>query len=154
VVDQLLAQHRPVRALVRDPAKAAVVLPDPAALAPGLFTLCAGDLGDEASVVAAVAGCGAVVAVSGTARLSKPGDFWPWRLFGHDPMASGWCRDTRTHPYYVNYVGIKRLAVAADAAGATKFVRLTGLSVGFPVWDPVTVLFNLLLSLSVGVLSL
>ena len=73
-------------------------------------------------------------------HMPKPGDFLPWRFFGNDPMAAR--RATRpledlTHPYAVNYEGIVRLARVAEESGATKFVRLTGLSVGFPVYNPV-----------------
>jgi hypothetical protein len=58
-----------------------------------------------------------------------------------------WCGDL-THPYFVNYQGIVSLVNIAEELGIKTFVRLTEFSVGYPVTDPVTVLFNLLFSLS------
>jgi len=149
VVSELVSQGRPVHALVRNATKAREDAKLP--LDSELLKVFCGDLHSEAELRAACQGCGAVIAVSGTTRFSKPGDFLPWRFFGNDPMAAR--RATRpledlTHPYAVNYEGIVRLARVAEESGATKFVRLTGLSVGFPVYNPVTVLFNLLLSLT------
>jgi uncharacterized protein YbjT (DUF2867 family) len=140
VVRKLLATGATVHALVRDSGKASELLPSDSRL-----KLFCGDLHSEAAMREAVRGCRAVIAVSGTTRLSKPKDFVPWRFFGNDPMS--WC-DDYSHPYFVNFLGIRRLASVAEAEGATKFVRLTGLTIGLPVYNPVSVLFNLLLSLT------
>jgi NAD(P)-dependent dehydrogenase (short-subunit alcohol dehydrogenase family) len=128
VVRELLAQGVSVHALVRNATKAAAVLPRPSALAAadaadaaesaspgtrdsGRLTLFVGDVNDEVSLRAAMQGCGAVVSVAGTFRLSQPGDFWPWRFFGNDCME--WCTDLR-HPYFVNFVGTQRLVKLAE----------------------------------------
>ena len=54
---------------------------------------------------------------------SQLGDFLPWRFFGDDPMK--WCTDM-SHPYFVNFQGIKRLVSIAEEQGVGKIVRLTG----------------------------
>jgi len=77
----------------------------------GRLSLFHGDVNDEASLRAAMEGCGAVISVAGTFRLTKPGDLLPWRFFGNDCMA--WCADVK-HPYFVNFVGTRRLVKLAE----------------------------------------
>lgn len=77
----------------------------------GRLSLFHGDVNDEASLRAAMEGCGAVISVAGTFRLTKPGDLLPWRFFGNDCMA--WCADLK-HPYFVNFVGTRRLVKLAE----------------------------------------
>jgi len=140
VVRQLLESGKPVHALVRDFSKASEVLDSN----PNL-ELFRGDLHNKDEIKAAMVGCVSVIAVSGTTRFSKLRDFLPWRFFGNDSMK--WCDDL-SHPYFVNFLGIRRLAAVAEELGVEKLVRLTGLTVGLPVYNPVAVLFNLLLSLT------
>ena len=77
----------------------------------GRLELFPGDVNNEASLRAAMEGCGAVISVAGTFRLTKPSDLLPWRFFGNDCMK--WCADLR-HPYYVNFVGTRRLVKLAE----------------------------------------
>ena len=94
--------------------------------------------------------------MSGALRFSKLSDFLPWRLLGNDPMS--WCSD-KTHPYFVNYLSMVTLAKVLSAKRSQqsdedgevqvpKIVRLTGLSVGLPGTNPVSLIFNTLLSLT------
>ena len=147
VVRGLVRRDVPVRALVRNRTKAALVLADATGVGgfralPGVSVV-AGDATDAASLAAALDGVESVVCVTGAFRPSKLADFAPWRLFGDDPMA--WCDDA-SHPYFVNYRGVAALARLAEAAGVRRVVRLTGLSVGLPATNPVAALFNALLS--------
>lgn len=141
VRDLLQAGVRP-RCAVRDPASSAAGAL--AAMSPKV-ELVSLDLAKDAEdrfVAACAGGVDACIAVSGTSRFSKLVDFLPWRIFGQIPSADA------AHPFAVNYVGISALAAAANSAGVKRFVRLTGLSVGFPASNPVALLFNLLLSLT------
>lgn len=141
IVSQLVSEGREVHAFVRDRKKSSAVLPENK-----LIKVFEGVINDEESLRSACRGCSAIVAVSGTVRFSKLADFLPWRFFGEDPMS--WCND-ESHPYFVNYKGIVSLVNIAEEMNIKRFVRLTGLSVGFSAFNPVTVLFNLLLSLTV-----
>lgn len=139
VVQELVDQKVPVRALVRNASKASEVL-----VQSPLVSIFEGDINDDKSVYQPLMGCDSVIAVSGTVRISQLVDFLPWRLFGDGVVDA----DDLTHPKFCNYLAIKRLAEQAVSLGVRKMVRLTGLTVGLPAWNPVTVLFSTLLSLS------
>lgn len=149
VVKQLLDMKVPVRALVRNYDKAREIFSE------YLTTTNEGeslklevwDLGtaDRNCLESVVEGCEAVISVSGTSRISKISDFLPWRLFEED--ASTWC-DDRSHPVYANFKAQKLLIDLAAEKGCSRFVRLTGLSSGFSPFNPVSMIFSSVLSLS------
>lgn len=166
VVSQLLSPSsstkttppRPVRALVRNTTKANELFDfqstsygSTSTASPSDLELIHCDLSiyDDPQTVEilnkAIQGCDAIISVSGTFRFSKLSDFLPWRLFQHD--ASKWCTD-RTHPYYVNYMAQKLLVELAEKHNVKRMVRLTGLSVGFSPFNPVSALFSGLLSMT------
>jgi len=93
----------------------------------------------------AVNGCDNIVSVSGSSRISSWTDFLPWRLWSWDVRR--WCKD-RSHPIYGNYLFQKRLISLGEKYGVKRFVRVTGLSLGLSAWNPFSILFNLLLSLT------
>ena len=64
------------------------------------------DIGYEA-LESAIKGCDTIISCTGTIRPSKISDYFPpTRLWNHD--IKKWCEDRR-HPYYVNYLGVKKL---------------------------------------------
>ena len=64
------------------------------------------DIGYEA-LESAIKGCDTIISCTGTIRPSKLSDYFPpTRLWNQDIIK--WCEDRR-HPYYVNYLGIKKL---------------------------------------------
>lgn len=92
----------------------------------------------------------AVVAVHGTFRLTKLLDILPHRVLRKliRPLSPPAPSDL-AHPYYNNYNTIKAIIKHAEAhSGVGRIVRLTGLSTGFSPFNPVAILFNLLLSQS------
>ena len=54
-----------------------------------------------------------------------------------------------THPRAINYLGVRRLVRCAERAGARRFVRVTGMSVGYPAFDWIAVLLNVVLSMTI-----
>ena len=148
VVQQLLGKNQPVRALVRNPAKAQELFGTSTTLPYPPLEIVVADLGryDECEDVLerAVQGCSSIISVSGTIRFSKWTDFVPWRLFR--PNVSAWAG--RDHPYYANYLAQKKLIELAEKHHIQRFVRLTGLSLAYPAFGPIPILFNALLSLS------
>ncbi len=99
VVEQLLAQGREVKVLVRDRAKAQANLPDAVEIA-------IGDVLDPASLNGAIAGCQALVCATGAAPSLDP-----------------------TGPYKVDYEGTKNLVNAAKLANIEQFVIVSSLCV-------------------------
>jgi hypothetical protein len=146
-VQKLLAKNRPVRALVRNKSKAQQVLGTSSELEYPPLQVIEADMGRsedyEQVLDQAVEGCDSIISVMGATRFSKLTDFLPWRLFG-GPDVSSWA--DRDHPYYSNYLGQKKLIDLAEKHKVKRFVRLTGLSIGFSAFNPFGVLFNLLLS--------
>jgi len=144
VVQRLLEKGRPVVAVVKNESKAREVLGTDAQE----LTLLTVDLADpkaDETLAQGLAGCTAVVMVSGAARITKLSDIlWPPMLLGktaHDK------RDP-THPYFVNYEGVSRVLQAMRVLGIKKIVRLTGLSSTMPAFNPVSIIFNMLLSMT------
>jgi len=87
-----------------------------------------------------------VIAVHGTVRSTKFTDIFPILLFRKSNAAPS--RDS-THPYRVNYDATRRIIALARSYETTgRIVRLTGLSTGLSPFNPVSMLFNLLLSQS------
>jgi nucleoside-diphosphate-sugar epimerase len=114
VVAQLLSQNRPVRALVRNPTKAQELFGQKGSSMHPKLKVVVADISrykdfDEV-LDKAVEGCGSIISVSGSMRVSHLTDFFPWRLFRAD--VSSWAG--RDHPYYANYLGQKRLINFAD----------------------------------------
>ena len=146
VVQQLLSQGRPVRALVRNPTKAQQLFGTSTSLAYPKLDVIVADLGryeDYDQVLdEAVRGCGSIISVMGVVRFSQLGDFLPWRLFRTD--VSSWAG--RDHPYYGNYLAQKRLIELAEKHKVERFVRLTGLGLAYSAFNPFAILFNSLLS--------
>jgi hypothetical protein len=149
VVEQLLSQNRPVRALVRNPTKAQELFGKngsfKSSLHPNLQIIVAeiSRFEDFDEVLEkAVEGCGSIISVSGAMRVSHLSDFLPWRLFGAD--VSSWAG--RDHPYYASYASQKHLIELAAKHKVQRFVRLTGLSLSFSAFNPFNVLFNMMLS--------
>lgn len=62
---------------------------------------------------------------SGPSRISQPTDLLRALLVPFLPAAKVY---PKTHPYFVNYEGVKNLAAAAKEAGVPKFIRVSGLS--------------------------
>lgn len=148
VVAQLLSQNRPVRALVRNPTKAQELFGQKGSSMHPKLKVVVADISrykdfDEV-LDKAVEGCGSIISVSGSMRVSHLTDFFPWRLFRAD--VSSWAG--RDHPYYANYLGQKRLINFADKHKVQRFVRLMGLSLSFSAFNPFNVLINSLLSCS------
>ena len=150
VVRQLLDRKVPVRALVRNYDKARELFSDYLTTTKdgeSSFKLEICDLGtaDRKCLESVVDGCEAIISVSGAMRFSKFTDFLPWRLFQED--ASNWCSD-RSHPVYANYKTQQLLIDLAAEKGCNRFVRLTGLSSGFSPFNPVSMIFSSILSLT------
>ena len=107
VVNQLLEQDRPVRALVRNTSKAQELFSTASnqTLPLEIVTADLGHYDDPACaqmLEKAVQGCDCIISVSGTVRFSKLTDFLPWRLFRTN--VTSWCEDDRRHPFYPNYM--------------------------------------------------
>ncbi|GAB4821333.1 hypothetical protein N2152v2_008379 [Parachlorella kessleri] len=99
VVERLLAEGVPVRALVRDGVKAAARLPSSP-----LVEVVEGDVYQYQTVVRALHGCNAVICATGpTNRLDPAG------------------------PFKVDYQGTSNLVAAAKQAGVRKFVHVTSI---------------------------
>lgn len=148
VVQKLLVEDKPVRALCRDPAKAAAIFGTATSLEYPNLEVIQADLGryDEYEEVLdkAVNGCDCIISVMGVVRFAKLTDFLPWRLFRAD--VSSWA--DRDHPYYGNYLGQKKLIELAEKHRVQRFVRLTGLGLAYSAFNPFSILFNTLLSLN------
>ena len=90
-----------------------------------------------------------VIMVHGTFRPTRFSDLNPFTLFGKKGAVdvSSHIHD-KAHPYYVNYLPIIQLIELSKTVKFKKVVRLTGLSTGFLPFNPVSIIFNLLLSFS------
>lgn len=97
-----------------------------------------GDVRNLDSLITASADCSAVVDVHGMrpTRFSKITD-----LFTHP-------RDIPSHPYNINYLGVKKVLAAMEINKVSKIVRITGALVDKSAFIPVRILFNFLLSMT------
>lgn len=122
-----------VRCLVRDAASAQA-----RALEQLGVQLVAGDLTEpRARAELLEGGARCVISTAGTVgRYRKLGD-----VLG-DPATAPPCEDT-SHPYKVNFVTQGALASEAAAAGAVRFVRVTGLTAGRGAFSLFTNIFNI-----------
>ena len=141
VVRQLSERGQSVRALARTPTspRAATL-----AMLPGVDVV-QGDILDQQTLTTAVAGCSAVISVSGASRKSSLED-----LIGFPPpiLRTDMQFDS-SHPRQVNYIGVVNTIEAMQAAGVRKIVRLTGLSCSFSAFNPFVLLIGCgLLSMS------
>ncbi|OUS43951.1 hypothetical protein BE221DRAFT_194072 [Ostreococcus tauri] len=135
VCERLRATGRAVRVVTRDAeSETARALRDAGCEVVG------GDVGDEASMRAALSGCegGCVIATFGAQRIGRVTDV----------VTNPSLRDAK-HPRFVNYLGAATLARLSSEAGARKFVRVTGASVGYPAFDFIAVLLNVVLSMTI-----
>lgn len=148
VVQKLLAQNQPVRALVRSRSKAQEIFGTKTSLEYPALEIIKADISHyedyQEELEQAVEGCRAIISVMGAVRFSKITDFLPWRLFNIN--VSSWAK--RDHPYYGNYLAQKKLLELAEKHNVGRFVRLTGLGLAYPATNPFTILFNLLLSVN------
>ena len=135
VCERLRADGTRVRVVARDPTSASA-----RALREMGCDVVEGDVLDERALERGLEGAegGCVVAAFGAARIGTLADAWV------NPSE----RDER-HPRFVNYLGVERLARIAAARGVKKFVRITGASVGYPAFDVVAVLLNVVLSMTI-----
>jgi len=139
----------------------------------GTMTVVRGDVTELASLMAPMRGCVACISVCGANRITHPlsdiaGFFLhlvlrfsstlnqkktPSSSSGFSPSFSSASSLSaaypKTHPYNVNYLGTLHLLHAARLAGVPKFIRVTGLSVGYSAFNPVTCLLNLVISFTV-----
>jgi uncharacterized protein YbjT (DUF2867 family) len=149
VVQKLLQANKPVRALVRNHEKARELFGKDVGTN-GKLQVVVCDLGEAGKTQnwdvlnQAVGGCESVISVSGTMRFSKILDFLPWRLFRAD--VSDWADSS--HPYFANYKAQCALVDLAEKHSISRFVRLTGLSSGFSPFNPVSMIFSSVLSLT------
>jgi nucleoside-diphosphate-sugar epimerase len=97
-----------------------------------------GDVCNLDSIITASVDCSAVVDVHGMrpARFSKITD-----LFTHP-------RNIPSHPYNINYLGVKKVLAAMEINKVSKIVRITGALVDKSAFIPVRILFNFLLSMT------
>jgi len=82
-------------------------------------------------------GCASVVAcvTNRPLRFSKVSDLWS------DPLQDP------THPASLNYAGICNLIDAStESETVRKLVRVSGLSVGLSAWNPISILFSIVLA--------
>jgi hypothetical protein len=146
VVQQLMGQNRPVRALCREADKAQKLFGTATYLEYPRLEVVIADVGRYDAYAEeldqAVKGCCAIISVMGALRFCKVTDFLPWRIFNQD--VSAWAK--RDHPYYGNYMGQKHLMQLAKSHDVKRFVRLTGLSLSLSAFNPFNILVNTLLS--------
>eukprot|EP01041_Mallomonas_annulata_P010315 gene10315-21524_t len=133
IVDKLLRDGVETNCLVRNIEKARSMKQLEGA---NLFQ---GDVNSMDDLLNCSANCDAIIDVHGMSppRFTKPRD-----LFSHP------CND-KSHPYMVNYVGVKKIIAAMKINKISKIVRITGAGVGKSAFNPVSILFNLLLSMTV-----
>lgn len=101
-----------------------------------------GDVLNERDCERACEGADEVVAAFGAQRIARASDAWR-----HVDVAR--LDADETHPRAINYLGVRRLAVCAERAGVRRFVRVTGMSVGYPAFDWIAVLLNVVLSMTI-----
>ena len=152
VVQELLDQKRAVRALVRDQEKFEKIFGNSTAVDyPGRLEVHTFDLGGchghEEDLDETVKGCSAIISVTGATRFAKLSDFLPWRIFNYN--VSSWADRDRDHPYYSGYLGQKLLIQLAEKHGIDRFVRLSSLRMSYSAFNPVTILYNALLSFKI-----
>lgn len=143
LVSRLAASGVRVRVLTRDPTSdAARALAD--RHGGDSVEIARGDVADEdpTELVEAVRGCTRVVACFGAQRVTSP-------------LADAFARPgphvtDPAHPAAVNFRGVARLAkIAADAGTVRRFVRVTGMSVGYHPANFIAVALNLVLSMTI-----
>lgn len=135
VVERLVADGRSVRVMTRDansePARSLL-------RTKGDVEVIVGDVGSEEDCRRATEGVKQCVACFGAQRIGKLSD-----------LVSAPEETDARHPYSVNYLGVERLARCAEEAGVERFVRVTGMSVGYPAFDWIAVLLNVVLSMTI-----
>ena len=135
-----------MRAMCRDVDKGRSVFPVEIRSDPSKLMLIRGDVTDPSSLSDAIEGCSAVISVHGTVHLTP----WyklliPFYWTTHAPLRFN---AGPTHPYFTNFVAMQDVLSLCEKHGVNRVVRLTGLSCAFPPYNPISVLFNALLSFS------
>ncbi len=145
VVRKLLHQGVPTRAMARDIDKARAIFADFDNKDGNLSIIKGSATDDPESLSNAVEGCEAVIAVHGAiSPTTIPMLLLPIFWFKDSPLNFG----SSNHPYFTNYIAMKNLVTVSEKHGVSKIVRLTGLSCALPPFNPVSALFNALLSFS------
>ncbi|GMI39109.1 hypothetical protein TrCOL_g3416 [Triparma columacea] len=122
------------------------VLREPMKAGPGLVTLVKGDVTDTESLRNAIMGTRAVLLLHGTLHPTPiHALLLPIYWSTHAPLTLG---ASKSHPYFTNYIAMQDVVSCCEKYGVERVVRLTGLSCGLSPWNPVSVLFNALLSFS------
>ena len=85
-------------------------------------------------------GTSAVIACFGAQRIARLSDVL---------AVDGSPEREAAHPRNVNYGAVETLARCAADAGCARFVRVTGMSVGYPAFDWIAVLLNVVLSMTI-----
>ena len=101
-----------------------------------------GDVLSERDCERACEGADEVVAAFGAQRIARASDAWR-----HVDVAR--LDADEMHPRAINYLGVRRLVECAERAGVRRFVRVTGMSVGYPAFDWIAVLLNVVLSMTI-----
>ena len=179
VVEGLVKRGYHVLALARDPtsstAKALALLGKDMqqTTTKGAVSVVKGDVTELPSLLAPMRGCVACISVAGASRVTRPladmGRFFLHLVLratgsskktqqqqGKDKKLKGDAAASalassypKTHPFQVNYVGTSNLLTAAQQAGCPKFIRVTGLSVGYSAFNPIAILLNLVISFTI-----
>lgn len=133
LIQKLVQRGIEVKALVRDRPRDKVV--------EGFdgVEIIKGSVEDFDAMKLATKDCVSVIDVHGVSppRFSKFQD-----LFVHP-------KNSPNHPHVINYLGTKLILEAMKLNGVTKLVRVTGALAGASAFNPVCILFNMLLSMTV-----
>ena len=92
----------------------------------------------EEEMIEKLKDCDVVVGCFGAQRMST----------AFDSMTRQEDRDLK-HPKFVNFLAVKKLARASRKVGCKRFVRVTGMSVGYSAFDFIAVLLNTVLSMTI-----
>tara|TARA_Y100000389_G_C17465864_1_gene525458 strand:- start:38 stop:856 length:819 start_codon:yes stop_codon:yes gene_type:complete len=112
-----------------------------------------GDVLDKEFLIHATKGCKMVVSLHGVIRPSSIFNFWKYKDSNpiKEPLEytpkSMTITDSldgvdKTHPYFVNYIGMINTIEACETNGIKNLVKLTGLLCGFPSYNPISFIFN------------
>ena len=126
VVKRLSASGIPTRCLIRDHEAAEALFKD----IPNV-ELVKGNVLDKSLLSHIMKGCSASINLHGTIRQTTP--------FRH-------YLDDVSHPYYVNYIGMKNILEACAENDIPRLIRTTGLATAFPDFHPIPLLFDSLYS--------
>lgn len=140
VVHKLLHEGIPTNVLLRHKDEATVQSLSPFANS-DLLQVFEGTVHSMNALLEASKDCDAIIDVHGPRppRLSKLRDLFVFNPKQHELK----------HPYHTNYLGTKNILASMHINHVTKIVRLTGSLVDRSAFNPIVLLFNALLSLTV-----